>query len=182
MGPFETKCPRCVRLGEKAAQAPSEPEEPKEALATRVKTAAQDTASQFQAVPLIKLPKVQVEEPELGWTLTVALWIVIGLDGLLTAGLFIAGLITSGGSIFIALFSALGPGVCLVGAIGILRSQRWGFWLFSIFAVVPVILQLLFNGVGWLISSVTGLLVLFLVVLPSLIIFFLCLGKWDELE
>jgi len=60
MDPFEKECPRCARTGGKPP-APVQSEEPKEALATRVKSAAKDTASQFQAIPLIKLPKM--EEP-----------------------------------------------------------------------------------------------------------------------
>ncbi|MHB0936743.1 MAG: hypothetical protein ACYDCO_26895 [Armatimonadota bacterium] len=182
MAPFEAKCPRCARLGGKAAQSSPEPEEQSEPPAARMKTAAKDTASQFQAVPLIKLPKMQVDEPELGWTLTISLWIVIGLNGLLSIILLAMGLLTSGGSILLAMLAAFGPGVRLVGALGILRCQRWGFWVFAVFAVIPVCWMLLFNGVAWLFTDIKGWLELCLNVLPSLLIFFLSLAKWGEFE
>jgi len=180
MDPFEQKCPRCARLGAKAPPAAVAVEAPKETLATRLKSATQDTASQFKAVPLIKLPKM--EEPELGWTLTVSLWITIGLNGLITLILLIAGLVIARGNIFLVMLSALSPGACLIAALALLRSQRWGFWLYTLFAVIPIFWMLMANGIGWLFENIIGWLVLLLFVLPSLCIFFLVLGKWGDFE
>ena len=179
MDAFQQECPRCARTGGKPPAAVA-PVESREAVATRVKTAAKDTASQFKVVPLIKLPKM--EEPELGWTLTISLWVAIGLNGLLALILLLIGLLASGGNLLIAILGAFIPGVRLIGALGILRSQRWGFWLFTIFAVVPVFLALMFNGAGWLVSDIKGYLELFLNVIPSVLIFFLTLAKWSEFE
>jgi len=176
MDPFEKTCPRCARLGAKAPAAAVAVEEPKEALATRVK----DTASQFKAVPLIKLPKM--EEPELGWTLTISLWITIGLNGLITLTALVVGLVVFRAPLFLILLSTLSPSVCLIAAIALLRSQRWGFWLYTIFAVIPIFMSLMRNGIGWLFDNIIGWLVLLLFVLPALCIFFLVLGKWGEFE
>ena len=158
---FEQECPKCARLG---AQAPRDapPAEEKATLTERIKTTAKDTASQFQAVPLIKLPKI--DAPELGWTLTICLWIFIVLNLLLIALALLAGQVGL----------MIGTIIRMVGVIGILRCQRWGFYVFAIFVVFPTVMSLFFGGMNRL-EILMG-------VVPSLMIFFLTLMKWDRLD
>jgi len=145
-------------------------------------TAAKDAASQFKAVPMIRLPQ-NIETSELGWPLTICLWIAIGLNGLTAILLLIMALLSeTEGSSLAAILAIFAPGIRLVGVIGILRCQRWGFYVFCFFVAVPIFFALLVNGIGWLVSDIEGWLELCLNIIPSLLIFFLTLGKFNELE
>ncbi|OPZ81271.1 MAG: hypothetical protein BWY76_03083 [bacterium ADurb.Bin429] len=179
MDPFESTCPKCAKAGRTGAAtaAPA--------------VAAPPVAPQYQPPPepaksmpapkQIRRPQPRdTYEPPLGWFLTILLWIVAGLNGLGLLFLLIGSLVVhsltsgEGGAGAIALFLAIIPGIRMAACIGMLRGGRWGFWLFCVFSVIPVGL-----------SIMTGNMTIWRFIfdaLPALLIFFLALGKMDELE
>jgi hypothetical protein len=176
MGPFEKECPRCIRLGGHAPPAPAPVEAPKEALATRVKTTAKDTVSQFQAVPLIKL---KVEEPEYGWPMAIALWTVIGINILLILAAVIIIVLASdqvdtsglGLVIIFAFFS-------IVGAWALMTYRRWGFRVMVFTTILPGVLRMM--G-GEAIDPITFIFVI-LPAIAGAVALLIGVTRWDEFE
>jgi len=178
MDPFERACPKCAKAG-RAAAGPA--------------VAAPPVAPQYQPPPeparpqpaprQIRRPQPrETYDPPLGWPLTILLWVVAVVNGLgllvLVIGALVAHVAFGGGGgagvWTIALFFAIAPGIRVAACIGMLRGGRWGFWLFCVFSVIPV-------GLAFMFGSMTIWRFIF-DALPALLIFFLALGKMDELE
>jgi hypothetical protein len=107
-------------------------------------------------------------EPELGWALTVGLWITMGLQALLLYLLFSSAEEGGGG------VGIIGTGVRIVALIAMLRCRRWGFYLFSAFAVFPAVMSLIAGR-----FDVLGLMI---VIVPAVYVFALAVWKWDFFE
>jgi len=202
MDPFEEECPRCKRLGTKAGVAPpagtrtqppaepalsSMPAPPPSAsaprpatLGTQATNVARDTVQSMRPEPLFN-----IDAPDIGWPLTILLWIVIIFNSLVVAVVIL-------GAIGVQLFlnndqatHAVGalmwlillvPAVQLISAIAMLRCQRWGFYLYCLFVVGPVFLGLMLHGIP------TNYLRLAIETIPAVGIFILVLSKWDMFE
>lgn len=177
---FSEECPRCARMRAKGISAPATASSPAPSLSTQAKTAVQETAQSIKVVPLIRLPVM--DTPELGWPLTILLWLVIGLHGLLLLMLVLSSINTSsdmsgevaGAIAGIKIVLAIGLVIRLAALIGILRCKRWAFYFFTFFSVVPAFFTLMRGGGDFLQLALN--------VVPAIAIFFLVLSQWDEFE
>ena len=193
LDPFEKDCPRCARRpASPPAHRPSSfadephtaepPPPPGVPLASKITEAAQDTAKSIEVVPLVRLPGI--DEPDLGWPLAIFLWLVMALNGAIIV-YWVAAAIgvqlifnseeathTAGMTMFFFIFN---PSLRLLGAIGLYRGMRWGFYLFCLFSVLPAFWDLMANGLNNPVKFA-------LEIVPALAIFMLALVKWDRLE
>jgi len=176
LSPFELECPRCKR---KEARGDLEPA----ALPARPLEAARDVAQSFEVVPLFNRFAV----PELGGPLTALLGGVVLLN-LLLVGLCVLAIysvervapqqgVPPEALPFIrrtlGVITAI-PTLTLIGAVGMLRCRRWGFYLFHALSALPLTL---FFAAGLLKWHVLWALV---PVLPAMLIFILAMMRWDE--
>ena len=172
LDPLTNECPQCSPPPVAASAPPLK----------KIAAVARDTAKSIEIVPWIRLPSL--EDPELGWALTVLLWCVIMLNGA-TIAFWVAAAVgiqllynsdnvthVVGMQMFSHIFN---PSLRLVGTIGILRLHRWGFYIFCLFSVWPAVMAIAF-------PSGDNPILLLLDIVPALMIFVLALAKWDRLE
>ena len=202
LDPFESSCPRCARLGDKAAPGAATATAPPPAKDQAVVDAINKIAPKVQAnavpqanvaqqqvpgQPPIRRPRQEViaTGPVLGWPLTILLWIYAGLLGLYLLS-FTIRMILLQSSISDSNLSSMigGAGLIVIGApllvfcaiIAMLRCKLWGFWVFTIFTILPIILAYIFIGM----NIVSIILTIFAA--PAIAIFVLAITKYDEFD
>lgn len=177
LDPFEASCPRCARQHTPGATAVQPEPSPQHAEVLKTLDALEPRLQQRAA----RQPAPIRYAPTLGWPLTIALWLLIAYHGLLFGAVVLLAVgiqaMNPGDKhvgVPLLVFFGTFPGMNLAGAIGMLRCQRWGFYLFMVFTVGPLSLLLLlgahFNWFG-----------LFGICFSALV-FLLVLGKFNELE
>jgi hypothetical protein len=179
LDPFENSCPKCAKTGRAAistvAAAPAPPVMASPPVATPQPVTPQPVPRQVRR----PAPPKERYEPPLGWFLTILLWVVGGLNVVVMILLIIVSIVAHylGGSNnpgAMAFFLAIIPGIRMAACIGMLRGGRWGFWLFCVFSVIPVGLSIMMGNMN--------IFTFIFDALPALVIFFLALGKMNELE
>jgi hypothetical protein len=178
---FETECPRCARLGDTAtpkdAVMPDQetpiPDPAVEAVLNRAAPRVLQRAAREQAPPYV---------PGVGWPLAILCWIamlgwgiVLLLVILSAVGLQVIHNAESK-NIAVPLLIVLGtlPAANFVALLGILRYQRWGIFVFLVFSIGPMILQMI---LGMPFPPWEIMLAVF-----NIVVFLLSMGKWHEFE
>jgi len=151
MDPFEKECPKCLRVGVAAENLPPPLPEP-----TILKN---PSLARRMAAP----PPIERDPPELGWPLTIALWVFLVIYSL-SFLLYLAN-----GSIL-----TINCAINIVATIGLLRCQKWGYYLLAFFSVGPIVFAMMFGAfkdpISWFIGACAVIILLF------------TLGKWDKLD
>ncbi|MHB9025755.1 MAG: hypothetical protein ACYC7E_16565 [Armatimonadota bacterium] len=175
MDDFQTTCPRCARMGvTNVAVAERE-----KVIAPGDDVPAETSVRTFQREAPIRFVPTQ------GWPLYIALWIVILLNGYLVTlnvcayfDVNLPGMapLSDRKAFFLMLFPGFFPAVRLISAIGMLRAQQWGFYVFCVFSVIPAVLTLM-SGVKAFTPRE-----MILNVIPAIVVFFLALARWQDFD
>lgn len=174
LDPFETSCPRCARLGDKAAPGaatataprPAKDQAVADAIGKIAPTVQSNAAPQARVAqqqpapgqPPIRRPRQEVVQtgPVLGWPLTILLWSYIVILGLYILG-FAALMILAQSSIQDENLSSQlggagliyigGPVLMLCAVIAMLRGKLWGLRFITFTTLGPLILAYATSGV-----------------------------------
>lgn len=118
--------------------------------------------------------------PELGWPLTILLWMTIAWNCFLLVVPIAMLLMSNGGDAlqnlsfsWAGMMGAFAPAMNIIGVIGMMRSARWGFGLFCLFTVAPAI----WRFADGKLDSNTIISLGF-----GLSIFFLVMARWSDFE
>jgi len=197
LDPFESSCPRCARLGDKAAPGAATATAPPPAKDQAVVDAISKIAPKVQggAVPQQQVPgqppirrprqEVIATGPPLGWPLTILLWIYVVLLGLYVLGFSIMMILaqsairdanTSSMLGGVGLIYIGGPVLMLLAVIAMLRCKLWGLWFITITTVGPLVLEMIFAGF----SVLTIISLIFCA--PSIAIIILGFMKYEEFD
>jgi hypothetical protein len=168
LDPFQASCPKCART-----PASTTDELPIQKVAVMPTPMMPAPPPHRPQQPSPHLQQFVRDEPELGWPLTILLWIVIGCCLLPLLPVLLA-LVLRGSFSPLAFVVLIVCTLQVIPLFAMLRCQRWGFYLYCIFAVAPAVYSIFF-GLGFVLQNIASIAF-------AIAIFILVLSKWDRFD